>query len=302
MKRNTSGPLLVAAASVFLITGCGSGGGGSPSGSSNVSVPPISSPAPTPAPNATPTPGVFGALGQTASQAFAVLTISYRGADNGFDLTPDPISISTTNAVGLRFSAPSDLLLSVDGFGEGKMSPNGSGGSSSTLGTFLLGYSVLAGVANLSAAFSPGGASTLKSTATGSWERLTGTDPKFPYLATAFVYGVPTRFSDLPQLGSGVYEYSEVGKRKLTFDFAARTVTGALVLGDTGSTVTYRLRDGTLSSDGTFRAALITDGVPKEGLLEGRLTGLSGAELMARHVTPQSSGLIGFDVWGATRI
>ena len=96
MKRNTSGPLLVAAASVFLITGCGDGGGGSPSGGGNVSVPPISSPAPAPAPNPTPNPGMFGALGQTTSQAFAVLTISYRGSDNGFDLTPDPFSISTT--------------------------------------------------------------------------------------------------------------------------------------------------------------------------------------------------------------
>jgi hypothetical protein len=130
MNRNKSrAALMLSAAGALMTAGCGGGGGSAPpSGGDGVVVgpPPSSGPPPTLPPPA-PAP-IFGALGQTASQQFVTLGFSYRGRDGGFGLDKDPKSGDITRSIGLRFAAPSELLLSIGSFGEAALVPDGSSG------------------------------------------------------------------------------------------------------------------------------------------------------------------------------
>ena len=291
-----------AAAILAALSGCGGGGGGSATGGATgvgVSAP---APAPTPSPTPTSTSAApFGALGQTASQTFVVLAYSFRAADGSFDLIPDPASVDPNASVGLRLAAPSDLLLSVGGFGEGRLNPNGASGTSATLGLTMLGYSVLGGAAYLNAAFNRDVSRLLKSTSYGGWSTLTNADPKFPNLVTSFVYGVPSPPASLPITGTAVYD-SQAAAHVLTADFATRRLTGTVTLGEGADSTTYTLRDVAFASGGSaFQGRLDAPAANTAGTIEGQFTGPGGAELMAKAVVAGSNGQTAVSLWAAEK-
>jgi hypothetical protein len=294
-KRNWNRLLASTAALVFFATGCG-GGGGSPPPPDGTGV--IVTPAPTPPPTAAPTPppAIFGALGQTTSQQFATLGFSYRGRDSGFGLEPDPTSLDTSRTIGLRLAAPSQLLLSIGGFGEGVMMPNGSGGTDQKGRIILLGYSALGGTASLQLEPRLDG-NYLSSTGRGSWESPPTLGGAFPFAAAEFVYGVPTAPGSLPATGLGTFDFILSAPQSLTVDYGARTVSGTVTINPGGGTSrVYALRDVIFTGDGTqFRGRLATTDPALDGTIDGQFTGPGGAEMMGRLLFPveqRSAGLV----------
>ena len=285
-KSNGHRLLTGTVALAILTTGCGGGGGSPPPTDTGVIVTPAPSPPPTGAP--TPPPAIFGALGQTTSQQFVTLGFSYRGRDAGLGLEPDPTSLDTSRSVGLRFAAPSQLLLSIGGFGEGAMMPGGFGATDGKGRLTLQGYSALGGTASLQLEPRADG-SYLSSTGKGSWESPPTLGGAFPFAAVEFVYGVPTAFGSLPQTGLGTYDFIlSTQQPPLTVDYAAGTVSGTVTLGlGGGNSIVYTLRDVIFTGDGTqFRGRMVTTDPSLDGTIEGQFTGPGGAELMARLLLP----------------
>ena len=292
-------PIMVSALGI-IVSGCGDGGGGSAGLPAGVISPPGPTPAPPPSPPPSVTP-VFGALGQTTSQSFAVYSYGFRAAEGGLDYLIDPKSFDPNVGEGLRLAAPSSLSFSLAGMGEATMSTNGSSGTSPIFGTTSLGYNVLGGTATISSAYNLGVTNTLKNTAIGFWIRPSSVDPRYPYQGVNLVYGVPTPQSGVLQAGTAVYTFQGLGLTRLSIDFGTRTVTGDVVRGEPGATVTYKLLNGVLSIDGTIRAILRANGIPRDGVLEGRLTGSAGQELMGRFQTPEVNGDTNYVVGAGTR-
>lgn len=279
----------------LLAAGCG--------GEDNNAGPPTSGappPSPTPAPTPTPTQAAFGTLGQTSSQSYAVLSYSFGGTQGGFGINPDPTSFAVSNDLGLRLAAPSDLFLSVASLGEGKMVPNGASGTNSNLGLTLQGYNVLNGSVTLQLELGPGGNSTLKSTARGYWEGLDQPGATNPYRAFDFVYGIPTSAGAIPQ--TGTIAYSSFDKPVVTIDFASKLISGSITTGEEKAPITYVMSDGILAADGTFHATLRASGISRDGLIEGRLTGDAGQELMLRLTLPQADGTTVYSVRAGYRV
>ena len=306
MERYARLAPVMAVVLALATSGCGGGGGaGGTSADPTSTVTPAPGPKPTPTPSPPPATAVFGALGQTTSQTFAVLSYGYHAADNGFGYNIDPKSFDPNVGVGLRLSAPSSLLFSLTGGGEATMVTNGASGISPTFGTVSLGYNTLGGSATISSAYNSGVTDTLKSTAFGFWIKPSSGDPSFPNQGVDFVYGVPTAQSGLPQSGTAVYAFQGAppGLRvqTVTVDFGARSVTGDAVIGDPGATVTYRLTNGVIANDGTVRAILRADSVPQDGMLEGRFTGPIGQELMVRLMTLDAKGQTSYAVGAGGR-
>ena len=282
----------------LIVSGCGDGGGGSAGSPTGVIPPPGPKPTPSPPPPVTP---VFGALGQTTSQSFAVYSYGFRAAEGGFDYVIDPKSFDPNVGAGLRLAAPSSLLFSLAGMGEATMAPNGASGTSPIFGTTSLGYNALGGTATISSIYNLGVTNTLKSTAMVSWIRFPSMDPRYPYQGVNLVYGVPTPQSGVLQVGTATYTFQALGVTRLSIDFGTRTVTGDVVRGEPGATVTYKLLNGVLSIDGTIRAILRANGIPRDGVLEGRLTGSAGQELMGRFTMPEVNGDTNYAVGAGTR-
>ena len=271
------------AALTLLTTACGGGGGSPPADATGV-IPPSSTPAPPLPPIAVPSPAapLFGALGQTTSRQFATIGFDYRGADGGFGLSPDPNSFDTARAVGLRFNAPSQLHLTVGGFGEGLLIPNGGGSNDGRGRTTSLSYSVLGGGAILYA-LPRGDGTFLTSTARGGWESPPSQGGEFPYVAVEFMYGVPTAPSSFPGSGAAIYDVTLTGTDPISVDYAAGRVTGTISIEVGTGARTYTLRDVVLTGNGTqFRGRMVTGDPKQDGTLEGQFNGSTGQELMGR--------------------
>lgn len=290
---------VAAFAPALTLSGCGGGGGGSAGPGVSIVTP---TPTPTPSPSPTPSPAAvttFGALGQTASQSFAVLGYAYRGADAGFGYRPDPASFDPGFQVGLRYAAPTSLFLALAGDGEGVLSPNGASGTSPTLGVTQLGYTVLGGNASLFVAYNRAVTATLQSSAHGSWIKFLNDGSPYPYRLVEFVYGVPTSPAALPQSGIASYASRE-NAFVLKADFSAKGLSGSITPVDGGPA--YVLSGVSFTGDGSAFAGQLDagNGVMK-GTIEGRFTGPSGAELIAKAVAPRSDGTTVAVVWAAEK-
>jgi hypothetical protein len=300
MLRNRLSARLIASTAIgLLLASCGGGGGSSPPDGTGVITP---SPTPAPPPSATPTPPAspFGALGQTQSREFITLGFSYRAADGGLGYSPDPNSYATDRPVGLRYVAQTQRLwLAIGGFGEGIMTPNGSGGFDGQGRTTQLGYSVLSGTVDLGAPSHPGGG-YLSSTGWGSWVSQFSGGSAFPYLLVEFVYGVPTSVGNMPQSGTGTYEPFSLAPR-LTVDFAARTVTGSITLGEAPNATVFTLQDVKFTPDGTgFSGRAVSADPARDAVIDGRFTGPNANEMMARFVVSSNQGFVPL-IWAAVR-
>jgi hypothetical protein len=236
-------------------------------------------------------PNLFGALGQTSSQQFAVLGFAYRGQDAGFGYRPDPTSVEPDVAVALRFLAPSQLLLTIPGLGEGALLPSGASGADFQGRLNYLGYLALGGNSHLTLPLAKGATTYLTSTGFGSWVSPPENSPQsYPFRLIEFVYGVPTRPDDVPASGSATYESSDANIGPIVVDFAARRVTGTIAAGGTESRA-YSIRDVVFTPDGTgFQARLTTGDPTLEGSIDVRFTGTAAIELMGRYRAPGMEG------------
>jgi hypothetical protein len=272
-----------------FLSGCGGGGADAPSGSGNpvvVTPPPTSSPPPAPAPlSGAP---VFGSLGQTTSQQFASFGFAYRGEDAGFGYTPDPASFEPASGLGIRLVAPSQLLLTVPGSGEGVLTPNGASGTSTEGRLVYLGYSTLGGSASLSVPFLAGDKPYLTSTMNGSWVSAPTSGQRFPYRLVEFVYGVTTKAEAVPTMGTASYKIRDLGEvQTLEVDFSARAVSGTISLEGR----TYSLQNVVFTADSTgFSGRLTTGASNLVGSFEGRFTGALADEMMGRLQVPATQG------------
>ena len=272
-----------------FLSSCGGGGADAPPGNGNpivVTPPPTSSPPPAPAP--LPGAPVFGALGQTTSQQFASFGFAYRGEDAAFGYTPDYASFEPVSELGIRLVAPSQLLLTIPGSGEGVLTPNGASGTSTEGRLVYLGYSTLGGSASLSVPFRGGDKLYLTSTMNGSWVSAPTSGQRFPYRLIEFVYGVATKAEDVPTTGTANYEIRDLGEvRTFTVDFTARTVAGSISLEGR----TYILQNVVFTADSTgFTGRLTTGDSSLIGSIEGRFTGALASEMMGRLQLPPTQG------------
>lgn len=291
MRIKERGRLACCTAMALAIAGCGGSGGGSPPGDGGgviITPPPTSTPAPPP-PQATP---AFGALGQTTTQSFAVLGFTYGGQETGFGINPDLSSYDPKAAIGLRLVAPSQLVLTIAGVGEGPLGGSLSTGTDTKGRLVLVGYSIFGGGAALQLANIGVPDSYLSSTGLGSWEGPSPPGARHPFSGAMFVYGVPTAPQDVPQGGTAIFDTTDL--QTLSVDFTARTVSGTIKVSVSASeTKLYSLRDVVLSADGTQFSGRLTTGDPAlEGSFEGRFTGPLAREMMVRYHFPSANGPI----------
>lgn len=295
-----------AAALAFACSGCGgeTGGGGTPQPTGGGATP---TPGPTPTPAPAPV-GVrdFGSLGQTTPQTFASYGFSYRATDNGFGYDLVEGSVDPTFTPSLRLAAQGQLFLTVSGFGEGWLRPDGSSGTSPVIGITEFGYYAPGGRAYISVIFKTLPNTVLANSASASWvSDYDSATPSAPYLISPFVYGVPTPPAAIPASGIATYAAPNIstGERSidLTLDFSARTVTGSVVLASPTGPVSFMLQGVTFTGDGSqFSGNLVVPGNAIQGTFEGRFTGPSGEELIGRYTVPRGGG-VEAGLWAAYR-
>ncbi len=288
----------LAGAGMVLLAGCGGGDSSAP--------PPTSSgptPAPTPTPTPTPTPppdlGSFGTLGALTSQTFATLGYSERGRGSGWDFIPESGSLTSQPGHGMRFEAPSRLLLNVPTVGEGELVPRdnrgGFIGGERIDGTF----NVLGGICQLVRHFVAD--SLQKYVMQGYFVSAPEANQSQANLMLTFAYGIATAPGALPTTGAGDYatSYSEKG---LAFraDYSARLVTGTIPYYGNGPALTSLLKDVSISADGaSFSGRLLPpDGSP-EGTIQGLFMGPAGEEFIALTVLKSGQAI---SIFSGTRL
>jgi hypothetical protein len=209
-----------------------------------------------------------------------------RGRDGGFGYNPDLSTLNLEPGVGMRLAAGDRLAMSLPTLGEDLLVANGGSGTGSQ-GLFMLMYSVLGGGISITMPSRTDG-TLLKSTAQASWVGAFEPAQSNPYLLVDFVYGIPTLPANMPRAGAVVYH--GVGAKGFVVDFARQTISGELDTSD-ATAPKFTLKDVVFTGDGTtFKGQLVSADPAKSGELEGRFTGPSGEELMARYVIPALGG------------
>ena len=294
---NLKHAIALATLTLLALTGCGGDSG--ESALSNAP-PVIATPSPGPAPTPTATQ-VFGALGQTTSQSFATLGFNFSGVELEYgSIAIEATSVDDNSPIVFRYAAPTQLLLSLNGLGEGTLMPNGGSGTNPQGQLIHLSYKVLGGHASLSSnQFRSGEYAT--SSGTGFWIGPPSSSGRPISRIAQYAYGVPTLTSQLPAAGAATYDAPisgyvamaspggieggfSSGTAHLIVNFGTRTVTGTIEI---KSSPTYTLSQTALTSDGTgFQGRLTTAGGAPEGFIEGRFTGSSAREMIFRWRAP----------------
>lgn len=303
MTRKTIWTRLACCGLLSLAAACGGGDGTLDGGNDPVLVgrPPTSNPVP-PVPPSPPGAALFGALGQSSSQQFATIGFAYDGRDGGFGYDLDLASFDPDAVIGLRFLAPSQLLLSVPGRDEGVLYHNGGSGTDTEGRLVYLSYEAVGGFAGLSLVLAGAGKGYLASTGQGSWISPPVSGKAYPYRIFEFVYGVPTAAGNVPVSGSATYDIAQGEVGPLTVDFTSRTVSGTIKFPLESGTRTYSLEGVLLTGDATAFAGKLTTGDPSlDGAINGRFVGGAASEMMGRYHLPLANGRAGFLFAGRKR-
>jgi hypothetical protein len=295
MKSHSAGRLgyALALGLPMILAGCGGGGGGggSPPGGAAVALAPT--PAPSSAPSPTPTPAASllppAPFGLTMSADFAL--VGWQETSN----LPAPLVALAEHKGSLAWSASlKTYAVALSDLASGRL-------VYSFPGNNPVAFSIVqadGSTAKTHVTVRP------RTDAIGDlyWSTADGVSPGVYARA---LFGIPIAAGSLPSSGVRVFATDTAPQSALTFDFAARKVTGTITSFNDGGAwdppgpkEQATLEPADLQPDGSFVAVIAVPGAPRKGELRGRLFGLSGNELGVYWNAPVRDGYDGaFGEW-----